>query len=305
MNNLKLISFLLVLLSTVLSAQDEHFSQFYAIPMHMNPALTGAYAGTYRMNLVYRSQWGSTFDTPYKTIAAGGDTRISLKRNNNKSVDQIGIGLIFINDEVAEFQVSTNKLSAYSAYHIQLGGKNKAYLGAGLKIGVIQRNLNYGNLTFQDQFNQVDGFDQPTNEFLPPNNFGRMDLSTGINYSMELPGSRIYLGLGYHHFTRPSFSFYNQLEPVPAGIDVSQSLDPKLTAHFSLDKKLNYSLELQPRVIYQQQGIHNQVDIGSNIEYTFDSRATSFVLGLWLTGINDLDGFHLENVTPLLSLIHI
>jgi type IX secretion system PorP/SprF family membrane protein len=286
----------------ILSAQDEHFSQFYAIPMHMNPALTGAYEGTYRMNLVYRSQWGNTFNTPYRTIAAGGDTRIPIKIQKRSTGDHIGIGLFFINDEVSEFQASANKLSAYGAYHKKLGKKNTSFIGAGIKLGIIQRNINYGNLNFQDQFNQVDGFDLPSNELFPPNNFGRIDVSTGINYSIQLPKSTYYVGVGYHHITNPTFSYFSLIDPPPSDADISQVLESKLSVHLSIDKKLNYDWIFQPRIVYQMQGIHNQIDLGSNIEYIFDTRNSAIVFGLWATGLSDLDGFHIENITPLIGL---
>jgi len=297
----------LILLTTVclagsLSAQDEHFSQFYALPMHMNPALTGAYEGTYRLSMVYRSQWGNAFDTPYKTVAAGGDTRLNMRIRKAKTKDHIGIGLFFINDEIAEFQASTNKLSGYAAYHKHLGEKRRSFLSAGIKLGIIQRNITYGNLVFEDQFNQVNEYSLPTGERLPPNNFGRMDLSTGINYSVELDKSSIYLGVGYHHFTEPDFSFFNELDPPPIGLDVSQKLDSKLVAHFSLYKKLNYEMALQRRIVYQKQGIHNQLDLGSNLEFTFKSRNTAVLFGLWLTAVDDLDGLHMENITPLIGV---
>jgi len=285
-----------------LKAQDEHFSQFYALPMHMNPALTGAYDGTYRISMVYRSQWGNAFDTPFKTVAVGGDTRLNMRIRKAKTKDHIGIGLFFINDEVAEFQASTNKLSGYAAYHKHLGDKKRSYLSAGMKMGIIQRNITYGNLTFEDQFNQVNEYDLPTSEHLPPNNFGVMDLSTGINYSLDLDKSSIYIGVGYHHFTEPNFSFFDKLDPPPSGVDVSQQLDSKVVAHFSLDRKLNYEMSLQPRIVFQQQGIHNQLDLGSNLQFTFESRNTAVIFGLWFTAVNDLDNLHLENITPLIGL---
>lgn len=285
-----------------MSGQDEHFSQFYAIPMHMNPALTGAYEGTYRMNLVYRSQWASTLTTPFRTIAVGGDTRIPIKIRKKTTGDHLGVGLLFVNDEVAEFQASANKLAAYTSYHKKLGEKNKSFIGAGATIGLNQRNINYANLTFQDQFNQLDGFTLVSNELFPPNNFGRIDLSIGVNYFIELPKSTYYVGAGYHHINSPSFSFFSQLDPPPSDVDITSVLREKLSIHFSLDRELNYEWNLQPRVIYQTQGVHNQLDLGTNLEYTLKSRNTSIFFGVWATGLSDLEGFHLENVTPLLGI---
>src|SRR5205085_11351308 len=46
---------------------DPHFSQYYVYPAWLNPALTGAFDGQYRLSGIYRSQWGnvsSPFSTP-------------------------------------------------------------------------------------------------------------------------------------------------------------------------------------------------------------------------------------------------
>ena len=45
--------------SNAIKAQDEHFSQFYAIPVQMNPALAGASNGTYRISAINRDQWNN------------------------------------------------------------------------------------------------------------------------------------------------------------------------------------------------------------------------------------------------------
>jgi len=302
MNSKWFIVVVFILANICLSAQDEHFSQFYAIPIHMNPALTGAYNGTYRMTAIYRDQWNNALESPFQTFAAGGDTNIDFKIGRQKEPDKIGIGLFFINDKITEFQSSNNKLAAYAAYHKRLGAKKPSYLGAGIQIGILQHNINYDNLTFEDQFNKINRYNLQTGETLPPNNFGTFDISLGINYSVQLDNSSLYLGAAIQHINEPSYSFFSKLTLQNPDRDISQTLNKKTVVHLSLDRKLNYNMQLQPRVIYQKQGIHNQIDFGSNVEYTFKDRENALILGIWLTLLNDLDGLHVENLTPLLGL---
>src|SRR6186997_2334542 len=40
-------------------AQDPNFSQFFASPLTLNPALTGKFDGTFRLAGNYRNQWPS------------------------------------------------------------------------------------------------------------------------------------------------------------------------------------------------------------------------------------------------------
>ena len=295
--------FLLIVAQLALKGQDEHFSQFFALPIHMNPALTGAYEGTYRMTAIYRDQWNSALDSPYKTFAAGGDTRLDFDFGRLQTDDHFGLGLFFVSDRVAEFQAATNKISGYMSYHKKFGDRVPSYLGAGFKFGVIQRNINYDNITFQDQFNQIDDFDQPTSEVLPPNNIGAFDVSLGLNYYIKMEsGTRYYVGVAAHHLTQPNISYFNRLQNPNPALDLSQTLPSKYVFHVSMDQELKYRFSLQPRLIYQSQADFQQLDFGSNIEYTFKSLESSLILGLWITGIDDLDGFHVENVTPLVGI---
>ncbi len=288
---------------TEMSSQDEHFSQFYAIPIHMNPALAGAYQGTYRMTAVFRDQWNNALESPFKTFAAGGDTRFDLNFGKLKTKDHLGLGLFFVSDRVSEYQSSVNKVSAYFAYHKRLGDKIPSYLGAGMKLGVIQRNINYDNITFQDQFNQINEFNLPTGEVLPPNNIGGVDISLGLNYYINPDRTtRYYIGLAAHHLTNPNISYFNRPQNPNPLIDLSQTLDSKYVFHLSMDKELKYRLDLQPRFVYQVQRDNTQYDLGSNIQYTFKSLESALILGMWLTIIDDLDGIHVENLTPLLGI---
>jgi len=285
-----------------LNAQDEHFSQFYALPMHMNPALSGAYEGTYRMTAIYRDQWSNNLSSPYKTFAAGGDTRFKMKFGKTRTDDHFGLGLFFVSDRVPEFQTNTTKVSTYFSYHKRLGKKNKSYLAAGTKIGIIQRNINYDNIFFQDQFNQIDAFEGITAENLPPNNMGVMDISMGLNYYINIDKTSYYLGVAAHHLTQPNISYFNRAQNINPIIDIDDFLSRRIVVHASMDRQLSYTVSLQPRIVYQKQLEDNQIDIGTNIEYKFRDVETSLIIGAWVTYLNDLSGSRLDQVTPLVGI---
>ena len=48
---------LLIFFANVVSAQDPSFSQFFASPLTLNPALTGKFNGDLRAAGNYRNQW--------------------------------------------------------------------------------------------------------------------------------------------------------------------------------------------------------------------------------------------------------
>ena len=61
------------------NAQDPHFSQFFASPLTLNPALTGKFDGVVRVAGNYRNQWPA-FNNVYTTYTASVDFAI-MKEN--------------------------------------------------------------------------------------------------------------------------------------------------------------------------------------------------------------------------------
>ena len=68
MKLLQTLTFLLLTCSVF--AQDYHYSQQYAIPMMLNPSMTGYSSCDARVSLQYRNQWASVSDAFQTTSAA-------------------------------------------------------------------------------------------------------------------------------------------------------------------------------------------------------------------------------------------
>jgi len=64
---IKKLLLLSVFFGKVVMAQDSHFSQFWANPLHLNPALTGNSFADMRIISNYRTQWKAVAE-PYNTI---------------------------------------------------------------------------------------------------------------------------------------------------------------------------------------------------------------------------------------------
>ena len=67
-----LFSLLLLAFAFNLKAQDPNFSQFFASPLTLNPALTGKFDGSYRVAGNYRNQW-PTINNAFTTYTASFD----------------------------------------------------------------------------------------------------------------------------------------------------------------------------------------------------------------------------------------
>ena len=95
---------------TRISAQDPIFSQFYAMPLQINPAFSGS-AGAPRAGLAYRNQW-TGFQSAYRTYAAYYEQ--SFDRLNS------GIGFHLEGDNAGDGIFVTNRFSGAYAYRIKV-----------------------------------------------------------------------------------------------------------------------------------------------------------------------------------------
>src|SRR5688572_31043913 len=84
-----------VSLANVSIAQDPNFSQFFASPLTMNPAMTGKFSGQYRIAGNYRNQW-PTINNAYTTATASFDAGILKDRISE--FDQFGVGFMGFTD---------------------------------------------------------------------------------------------------------------------------------------------------------------------------------------------------------------
>src|SRR3954451_21884956 len=101
------VSFLLVFLFILLKAkaQDPHFSQFFASPLTLNPALTGKFDGDLRVTGNYRNQW-PTINRAFTTTTVSAD--LPIMRNSISSNDTWGLGIMGYTDQSANSALKFN-----------------------------------------------------------------------------------------------------------------------------------------------------------------------------------------------------
>lgn len=298
---------LFALTLTTLSAQDVHFSQYYASPLTLNPALTGAFDGSFRINANYRDQWGAVTEQPYKTFSTGLDLRYGLGSYGRQYRDNIAVGVVFFTDRVPSYDFSTNKMMLSFAYHKALDPRNSQFLSVGFQGGVVQRSVNYEDLTFNDQFDGTTGYTFGSGEVLPDNNFAYADFNAGVNYSWKDPttGLGFFLGGSVHHFSNPQVSFFETEETEYEGSRKLVRYSAQLSAQIPLTERLSVS----PRAMANLQGPHFELNAGSNLRIQFGGYGTSaFHIGAYARPVRDIQnnimldavvgmvGFEIDNV---------
>ena len=106
----KVLHIFLIFITAYVKAQNPHFTQFYALPLNLNPAFTGQ---TYEHRFVadVRDQWPGV-STTYKTIAASYDYNIASANS--------GIGLSVLQDNSGTPSISTTVAMLSYAYHFKI-----------------------------------------------------------------------------------------------------------------------------------------------------------------------------------------
>ena len=281
-------------------SQDKHFTQFYASPLTLNPALSGAMEGSYRVNAIYRDQWRKVLDNPIKTFSMAADLRFEANKRKN-SEDAIGLGIMFFNDKVSVVDFSTTQIAVSLAYHKALGQEDDQFLSIGIQGGLTQRNVNYGSLDFHDEFDGLTGYSLNSSELLPPNNFAFPDLNVGLNYTSKFAGEgRFFAGASMHHALRPTVSFYDNVSAAPGGRLYSK-FNAQFSASIPFDKSNRTSM--QPRLLAAVQGPHMEINAGTNFRFALGQYGGSALhFGAWARPVRNDGGFGFDAVVALFGL---
>jgi type IX secretion system PorP/SprF family membrane protein len=206
MKKILLTLFVCFTLASASLAQDPNFSQFFASPLTMNPAMTGKFDGVYRFAANYRNQW-PTINNAYTTMTASLD--MGILKNRVPDFDQFGIGVMAYSDKAGDGALNSTYLGLSVAYHKALDENGYHQLGAGFQGTYMNKRLNTSKLTFEDQLTPF-GFTGVTGESFSSRqvNLSYFDLNAGFIYNGSTNGyNNFYLGASMYHINRPKESF--------------------------------------------------------------------------------------------------
>jgi len=185
-------------------AQDPHFSQYFASPVTLNPANTGAFNGTMRLAANYRSQWwgvGAPFNTA--TVSVEG----LLLRNRIAEKNKLGFSLMALSDASSAGALKSNYLSAGLAYHLGLDEAGSNSFGLGFQAVYAAKRLDYSKLNFASQF-MSGGFNMqiPSGEaFAGKSNYA--NFSVGALYQHQTETEKSYVGAAVFNFLDEKLAF--------------------------------------------------------------------------------------------------
>ncbi|MGZ8550752.1 MAG: PorP/SprF family type IX secretion system membrane protein, partial [Chitinophagaceae bacterium] len=170
----------------VSNAQDPNFSQFFASPLTMNPAMTGKFDGVYRFSANYRNQW-PTISNAYTTMTASID--MGILKDRIPDFDQFGVGLMAYSDKAGDGALNSTYYGLSVAYHKALDENGYHQIGAGFQGTYMNKRLSTDKLKFEDMLTPF-GFTGVTTESFSSRqvNLSYFDLNAGFIYNGSTNG---------------------------------------------------------------------------------------------------------------------
>jgi type IX secretion system PorP/SprF family membrane protein len=243
----KLLIITALLVSSTSFGQDPTFTQFYANPLYLNPALAGSY-GCSRFASNYRNEWPN-LSSNYVTYSASWDSYFSNISG--------GIGVLATHDQQGVGTIKTSMLGLIYSYHAQLNRRWKVQFGA--RAAWYQKSLDWDKLTFGDMIDPRRGFIYSTGDVPRGGSRGFFDASAGA----VIFNKNFFAGVAAHHANTPNESM----------IVGESHLPVRWTAHMGaeiqLGRKSKYSngTSIMPNVIYQYQNGFQELSIGTYVKY--------------------------------------
>ena len=286
MKRLLLLSCLFSLCLNTLKAQiDPHFSQYYAYPLWLNPALTGVMDGDARITANFKEQWAGVTNG-YKTSAVSGDFRSS---------DKVALGFNILDQTAGS--IGYNYLAAYGSFAYQIAVSDNKFqkVSFGLQAGLVNLSYNASKLQLDNQYNSgTGGFDptMPSGENFTNANSTVFDSSAGVFYYNGDPESsaNVFAGISASHLA-PMKNYS------AATVGLSGVIPLRYSAHAGVRIRASDSFDITPHAIFIRQQQNQIAAAGMNLEMKFQDEHSLILGGMyrWNDAAVANVGFHLNN----------
>lgn len=242
--------------------QDMNYSQYYSTPIYYNPAFTGINSGL-RARFLFRDQWPS-LPSPYKSYYFSADM------GDRNLPGSGGIGIMINQDTPGAGLIKNFGAALTVAVRIPISEFMVSQVG--IKAGIMQRTVNWGDLVFTDQLSGKYG-NIFQSSFIPPDANQRTVPDFGVGGILQFmnPQGNVNGNIGFavDHIFQPDVSFLStgssQYPRKYVGqFDVVISTAPGGSSSAmmsSSDEPLKFNIG----AIYQSQASLNSLQVGVNL----------------------------------------
>lgn len=235
---------LLMIVSFVGKSQDNHYSQFYANKIYLNPAFAGTDVCP-RVILGFRDQWPGL-----------SGEYVSYTASYDQSINGLGFGVLFNGDDAGRGVLKTNNISTIISPKVRIS--QYLTLSVALEAGIIQKRLDHSTLTYPSQFTQNGMIQGAPQEILEDKSRLSPDFSSGL----LLYSKHVYAGYSIHHMFTPNISLLNSVEPLYRRHTGHIGVNILLPEKNPQKRRKGLGPKLSPQIIYQQQGPAYELNLG-------------------------------------------
>ncbi len=244
----------LFLFASIGIGQDAQYTQFYASPIHLNPAFAGSSVES-RLALNYRNQW---------TAIPHSWQNYSISYDRFFPSINSGIGVLAYRDQAGQGALSNTVVGLQYAYEVRI--KRNLFFRPSFEMSYHMKSINFSNLVFTDQL--IREFDPASleNNITEPVSF--LDFASGV----ILNSKTYWIGVAVHHLGEPDESLYGQTGAI---------LQRKYSVHggYRIQLRNQFNKKTKNEMVlamnYKKQGGFDQLDMGFYFELS------PLVIGMW------------------------
>jgi len=264
---------LAIFCSRDLQAQDPLFSQFYASPMNVSPALTGAGKADWRISANFRNQSVGDQFISLNTTALSFDGKIF--KQPYRASNYVGLGVMILQDAGLGGAFKTNTIQVSASSHVSLDEDDNHGICAGLGVSYNNTLINFNDLTFSPQLSFA-GFNRalPTQEMSLNSVKPYYAVSGGVTYTFTSDKANFDLGVSGYRFNRNNRTALN---------DGTQIEAPRYNIHTDFQTFINDRLAVNLNAVFVFQNQADTYLVGANFGRLMsnDDLPTVINAGLW------------------------
>lgn len=242
-------------------AQDIHFSQFYSVPVLINPAEAGRFKEDARFTFIHRRQWVA-LNSAFNSTGISTDFVVLppfLKKDN------IGLGIYAANDNLGQGIIKGSSVYVSAAYHSYLDNARRHRISGGLQGGFTSKGIDDSNFQFYNQYADFAYVpDRDAKDPITNYNYSFFDGQVGLYYAFIFdPKLELNFGSSFYQIHQPKETVFNHDRQLK-----NNKLGTRSIYTLGLKYKITPKISLQPQLMYMRQSKAKDWNMGALAIYT-------------------------------------